>query len=252
MCVGDLWQKARGSRPALLCPPQAPRAPGKPPVPRANSVLHPSGLQLRVQGPASDNDLYLALSPAFGPVLIPWDLAAKSCSWQQRQDQALTAKCLQDFPAALSGGRTTSPCRPPRAACLSWAPCGMSLSRVCWGPGSAWGDGCTAPALLRAEPQLRVPTGGKGGGQKWNRNCQIPWRPWLGHSAVQDICLLHLLLPLHSDRTRKISANISSTRHWMEFKEGKLILLVPRAWKPEEENSVLKNVARCYSYFKAV
>lgn len=37
---------------------------------------------------------------------------------------------------------------------------------------------------------------------------------------------------------------VSSTRHWMEFKgERKLILLVPRAWKLEEENSVLKNDA---------
>lgn len=75
------------------------------------------------------------------PVLIPWDLAAKSCSRQQRQDQALTAKCLQDLPATLLRGRTTSPCQHPGAVCLSWAPRGTSLPCVCWGPSSNWGDG---------------------------------------------------------------------------------------------------------------
>lgn len=40
-------------------------------------------------------------------------------------------------------------------------------------------------------------------------NCQIPWHPRLGHSAVQTVCLLHLLLPQPSDCARRTSANIS-------------------------------------------
>lgn len=106
---------------------------------QTRDILCPSGLQLGVQGPVCDNDPDLAHSPVFASrsahaltlchpfgsgCRIPLTAAGAGAGSDGEAPPAFTGRVWYR-------GRTASPGHPPRAAWLSWAPCGTYLPRTC-------------------------------------------------------------------------------------------------------------------------